>query len=63
MYDHDLRTWYRDLFLLSARRRAATKRWTDATEVWTGHAAEAELAANWLEFQRLRNHERPQATT
>ena len=23
MYDHDLRTWYRDLFLLSARRRAA----------------------------------------
>lgn len=25
MYDHDLRHWYRDLFLQSARRRAASE--------------------------------------
>ncbi len=61
MYDHDLRIWYRDLFLLSARRRAAAADQA-AARPWNWNATTVEMALEGHELKRLPNHERPQAT-
>jgi hypothetical protein len=62
MYDHDLRIWYRDLFLLSARRRVAAADQAGTARPWNGHAVTTEMALDGHELQRLPSHERPQTT-
>jgi hypothetical protein len=61
MYDHDLRTWYRDLFLHSARRRAAAEAKACAARTWDWTLPEADTLPAGGEIDVLRNHERPQA--
>jgi hypothetical protein len=62
MYDHDLRLWYRDLFLRTARRRAAAEARAKAATTWERPLPKTGLAAVGPEFEVLSNHERPQAT-
>jgi hypothetical protein len=62
MYDHDLRLWYRDLFLHSDRRRAAAEARAKARAAWERPLPKAGLSAIGPEFEVLSDHERPQAT-
>jgi hypothetical protein len=62
MYDHDLRLWYRDLFLHSARRRAAAEARAHAARSWVGPLPKAELAPMGPELEVLSDHERATAT-
>jgi hypothetical protein len=61
MYDHDLRLWYRDLFLHSARRRATAEARACAAVNWERPLPKANPAALGPEFEVLSDHERPQA--
>jgi hypothetical protein len=61
MYDHDLRLWYRDLFLHSSRRRAAEAR-TRAAVNWERPLPKADPAAAGPEFDLPGDHERQPAT-
>jgi hypothetical protein len=63
MYDHDLRRWYRDLFLHSPRRQAAAKARANTAGPWGGAVPAAETAPPGHEPELLRNHDRPQATS
>jgi hypothetical protein len=58
MYDHDLRLWYRDLFLHSARRRAVAEARARASMNWERPLPKAERAAVGHEFEVARDHER-----
>jgi hypothetical protein len=62
MYDHDLRLWYRDLFLPSARRRATAKARARAAANWERPLPKADPAAIGPDFEVLSDHERSQAT-
>jgi hypothetical protein len=62
MYDHDLRLWYRDLFLPSACRRATAKARARAAVNWERPLPKADPAAIASAFEMSRDHERPQAT-
>jgi hypothetical protein len=63
MYDRDLRTWYRDLFLRTSRRRPGRNGL--ASDIGRGPVAPtdgAEITRHTQDLETLRNHERPQAT-
>ena len=62
MYDHDLRLWYRDLFLQSTRRRTAAEARARASLAWERPLPKAETFAAGGDTETLRNHERPQAS-
>ena len=62
MYDHDLRLWYRDLFLHTSRRRPVSGAKARIPRSWDGHVLEADLAAAGHELDQLRNHEQEQST-
>jgi hypothetical protein len=62
MYDHDLRTWYRDLFLHSPRRKAAPQTRVGTVLAWGAPMPAADLAPLGHETEALKKHERPQAT-
>lgn len=62
MYDHDLRLWYRDLFLQSARRRAAAEARSSAAMARERPLPKADTAALGPASEVLTVHECPQAT-
>lgn len=57
MYDHDLRLWYRDLFLHSARRRAAAETRARAAKGLEGPQPRSALSPVNHEFEVLNDHE------
>jgi hypothetical protein len=62
MYDHDLRLWYRDLFLHSARRRATTEARARASVNWERPLPKADRVAVGHEFEVSGDHERATTT-